>query len=630
MFYLLGLKGTNDMKRIIFKRDNNYSTKSKLLYNSCILCVVFVTVITKKVTLNRSELVDLSYLFLFICIFNLSFNEITYLYSSKNSKTREKFKIFIPAILYVLLIVTFFIKGNVNAILKILYLIYGVLLLVDTVKRVDFKTQKEEVVTKEKEKNIVIYGAGEAGIILAKEFLGNPKSPYNIVGFLDDDRDKIGKTIYGIKILGDRKEIKRLEKTNKVDKIFIAMPSVSSSELNKIVSEIKFYTKNRMDIKIVPGLLELLKDSLISTQLRDVKIEDILGRDEIKIDDENIKKIIEARVVMVTGGAGSIGSELVRQIARFKPSKLVALDINENDLYFLQLEIKRKYPEVNLVCEMCNIREREKLEFVIQNYHPKVIFHAAAHKHVPMMENNPEEAIKNNIFGTKNVVELANKYDVDRFVLISTDKAVNPTNIMGATKRACELIVRENIAKGKTKFMTVRFGNVLGSNGSVIPIFNRLLKEGRNLTVTHKEITRYFMTISEAVQLVLEAGAIGNGGELFVLDMGEPVKIYELAKAMIRLSNANVGIDIVGLRPGEKLYEELLYDVKKATKTSNKKIYISKSESVDDKTDVNYHLELLKEAVKVPEKERIKNIMKNFIRSYREVKNEQSSTIISA
>lgn len=618
------------VKKQIFEKSSDYSSKIKLVCNLIVLCVVFVTIITRKMYLNKTEMVDLGFLLLFISAFSFYSNDGVTFYPSRLSKVVQKIKFFIPILLYVLLGVLFFLNQSESLFLKILYMIYGIFFALELMKKVEMKSRQEQLYVKDKEKNIVIYGAGEAGMMLAKEFLNNPKSPYKIVGFLDDDKSKIGKSIYGIEILGDRKEIKSLEKTNKIDKIFIAIPSVSKSEINKIINEIKFYTKDRITIKIVPGLLELLKGSLISTQLRDVRIEDLLGRDEIRINYENIKKIIEDKIVLVTGGAGSIGSELVRQIARFNPARLIALDINENDLYFLQLELKRRYPNLDLICEMCNIRERTKLEFLLQKYQPKVIFHAAAHKHVPMMENNPEEAIKNNIFGTKNVVELAVKYRVDRFVLISTDKAVNPTNIMGATKRACELIVKKNSSKGLTKFMIVRFGNVLGSNGSVIPIFNTLLKEGRNLTVTHKEITRYFMTISEAVQLVLEAGAIGKGGELFVLDMGEPVKIYELAKTMIKLSNANVGIDIVGLRPGEKLYEELLYDVKKATKTSNKKIYISKSESADDETDVEYHLELLKEAVKVPEKERLKNIMKSFIKTYKEVKNEKDNTIISA
>ena len=337
------------------------------------------------------------------------------------------------------------------------------------------------------------------------------------------------------------------------------------------------------------------------------------------INDGSIRGLIEDRVVFVTGGAGSIGSELARQIAKYNPRKLVTIDVNENDIYFLELELKRKYPNLNLISEICNIREEEKVDFLFNKYRPNVVFHAAAHKHVPLMEHNPEEAIKNNIFGTKKVAECADRYGVERMVLISTDKAVNPTNLMGASKRACELVIEHmNKVSKNTKFMAVRFGNVLGSNGSVIPIFKKLIEEGKNLTLTHKDITRYFMTIPEAAQLVIEAGSLGNGGEIFILDMGKPVKIYDLAKRMIKLSNANVGIDIVGLRPGEKLFEELLYDVNSAIKTENKKIFITKIE--DGNVDITEFFTRLEECIHKPNVEHIKEVMKELVVSYKEVK----------
>ncbi len=355
-----------------------------------------------------------------------------------------------------------------------------------------------------------------------------------------------------------------------------------------------------------------------------------MGRDEILVNEANIGNLIENKVVLVTGAAGSIGSELARQIAKHKPKKLITLDINENDLYFLELELKGKYKDLKLQSEICNIREKEKLEILFRKYKPNIVFHAAAHKHVPLMEHNPDEAIKNNIFGTRNLGELATKYHVQRFVLISTDKAVNPTNIMGATKRSCELIIESMNKKSDTKFMVVRFGNVLGSNGSVIPIFKNLISEGKNLTITHPDITRYFMTIPEAAQLVIEAGALGKGGELFVLDMGKPVKIVDLARKMIKLSKANIGIDFVGLRPGEKLYEELLYDVRLATKTENNKIFIAKIDSIDIDVDLDYHLKKLEEAVKNPDIDEIKALMKNMVVTYKEENYEKNDQSLSA
>ena len=467
-----------------------------------------------------------------------------------------------------------------------------------------------------KKENIIIYGAGEAGITIAKEHLTNPDFPYNVIGFIDDDKKKIGTIIYNIRVLGDRGDLNFILSKEKIDKIFLAMPSIDSEKLKKIIRELKLQEK--VEIKILPTVSELFLDRSMTSQVRKIKIEDLLDREEIKINSGHIKNVIENKVVFITGGAGSIGSELARQISKFNPKQLINIDVNENDLYFLDLELRRKYPDLNLVSEICNIREKKKLEFLFDKYRPDILFHAAAHKHVPLMEHNPEEAIKNNIFGTKNLVECAERYEVERVVLISTDKAVNPTNIMGATKRVCELIIRDmNKRSKKTKYMAVRFGNVLGSNGSVVPIFKKLIEEGKNITLTHPDITRYFMTISEAAQLVIEAGSMGNGGEIFILDMGKPIKIYDLAKTMLKLSNSEVGIDIVGLRPGEKLYEELLYDTSIATKTENKKIFITPI--VDGHVDVNEYYEKLEKALENPKGEEIKKIMKNLVISYKEV-----------
>ncbi|MFR3819522.1 MAG: polysaccharide biosynthesis protein [Fusobacterium varium] len=476
-----------------------------------------------------------------------------------------------------------------------------------------YKTKNRYYVS---ETRTLIYGAGEAGAILAKESMTNPIFPYHIVGFLDDDPKKKDTYIYNIKVLGNRKNLEEVIKREKVSEVLLALPSLHSSDMRNIVDRIK--SVGNVEIKTVPTIAEILENRELASQLRKVKIEDLLGRDEITINDGNIRNLIEGKVIFVTGGAGSIGSELSRQIAKYSPKQLINIDINENSIYFLELEMKRKYPKLELVSEICNVREKEKLEILFKKYRPNIVFHAAAHKHVPLMEHNPEEAVKNNIFGTKNVAECADKYKVEKMVLISTDKAVNPTNIMGATKRACELVIQHmNKVSKNTKYMAVRFGNVLGSNGSVIPIFRKLLEEGKNLTLTHKDITRYFMTIPEAAQLVIEAGSLGNGGEIFILDMGKPVKIYDLAQTMIKLSNSDVGIDIVGLRPGEKLFEELLYDVNSAIKTENKKIFITKIE--DGEVDITQFFERLWQAGQHADIDEIKDIMKKLVVSYKEV-----------
>lgn len=463
--------------------------------------------------------------------------------------------------------------------------------------------------------NTLVYGAGEAGVALLRDALTNPNYPYHITGIIDDDRRKRGTYINGVKVYGDFYDLERVMKELSIETVIVAIPTIKREKVKEIIDLIKCC--GDIKIKILPSIDEIFQDENMTSQIRDVSIEDLLGRAQVLVNGDNIKEIIKDKTVFVTGGAGSIGSELARQIAKYNPKKLVTIDVNENDLYFLELELKRTFKNLDLQSEVCNIREQDKVELLFARYKPNIVFHAAAHKHVPLMEHNPEEAIKNNIFGTKKVAEVAIKYKVDRFVLISTDKAVNPTNIMGATKRGCEIVVEAMNKKGKTKFMAVRFGNVLGSNGSVIPIFKKLISEGKNLTLTHPDITRYFMTIPEAAQLVIEAGALGKGGELFILDMGEPVKIMDLAKTMIKLSNANVDIDIVGLRPGEKLYEELLYDVGAAQKTENNKIFITRI----DETDINLdeHLEALSIAIKNPKKNELKELMKKFVVTYREL-----------
>ena len=445
--------------------------------------------------------------------------------------------------------------------------------------------------------NVLIYGAGESGVLLVKESRINPNFPYRIVGFLDDNPNKKGGKVYGLKVLGGLEDVEKIIEKNDVSKIIISMPSVEQSKISSILKELN--KLKDISVKILPNVDNLIEEGNLSTQLRNIKLEDLLGREEIKINTKEVFDFIQDKIVFVTGGGGSIGSELINQIAKYNPKKIINIEINENASYLMELELKRKYPYLDYKTEIASVRDLDKLDMLFDKYKPEILFHAAAHKHVPLMENNPEEAIKNNIFGTKNVAECCLKYKLESVVLISTDKAVNPTNVMGATKRVCEMIFQKYSEKdSNTKFMAVRFGNVLGSNGSVIPIFSKLIEEGKNLTLTHKDIIRYFMTIPEAAQLVIEAATIGKGGEILILDMGEPVKIYDLAKNMIKLSGSNVGIDIVGLRPGEKLFEELLYDVNSSEKTSNNKIFITNMENEKVKVDIEDYYTILKDLIK--------------------------------
>ena len=445
--------------------------------------------------------------------------------------------------------------------------------------------------------NVLIYGAGEAGVLLVKESRINPNFSYRIVGFLDDNPNKKGGKVYGLKVLGGLEDVEKIVEKNDVSKIIISMPSVEQSKISNILKELN--KLKDVSVKILPNVDNLIEEGNLSTQLRNIKLEDLLGREEIKINTKEVFDFIQDKIVFVTGGGGSIGSELINQIAKYNPKKIINIEINENASYLMELELKRKYPYLDYKTEIASVRDLDKLDMLFNKYKPEILFHAAAHKHVPLMENNPEEAIKNNIFGTKNVAECCLKYKLESVVLISTDKAVNPTNVMGATKRVCEMIFQKYSEKdSNTKFMAVRFGNVLGSNGSVIPIFSKLIEEGKNLTLTHKDIIRYFMTIPEAAQLVIEAATIGKGGEILILDMGEPVKIYDLAKNMIKLSGSNVGIDIVGLRPGEKLFEELLYYVNSSEKTSNNKIFITNMENEKVQVDIDDYYTILKDLIK--------------------------------
>ena len=425
------------------------------------------------------------------------------------------------------------------------------------------------------QQRVLIYGAGMGGSLVANEYKRNPHLGKKIVGFIDDDQEKLGTVIGTLPVYGNREELETIIKNYDIDEVIIAIANLDHS----ILKSVSLTTKRLgVTLKMMPGLFELIDGKFNVGMIREVEVEDLLARDSIKLDYEGISDYLEHQVVMVTGGGGSIGSELCRQIMKFNPKQLIILDIYENNAYDLQNELLRQYPEINLVTLIASVRDRHRLDEIYETYQPNVVFHAAAHKHVPLMEVSPSEAIKNNVLGTLNTAELASEYNVKRFVLISTDKAVNPTNVMGATKRLCEMIIQAINVKSETEFVAVRFGNVLGSNGSVVPLFKKQIAKGGPVTLTHKDITRYFMTIPEAAQLVLQAGGFAQGGEIFVLDMGQPVKIYDLAENLIKLSgyepNVDIDIEVTGLRPGEKLYEELLMDEEGLTETRHKKIFI--------------------------------------------------------
>lgn len=470
---------------------------------------------------------------------------------------------------------------------------------------------------KEKPSNVLIVGAGSAGDIVIQELKNNPKLLKKPIGIVDDDIKKQCRRMHNVPIIGMVKDIDSIVTKYDIDEIIIAIANISRKDKKNIVEVCK---KTKCKLKTIPGIFEIIDGKVDIKKIRDVQIEDLLGREPVKVNLDEISGYLQNKVVLVTGGGGSIGSELCRQVSSLTPKQLIILDNYENNAYAIQQELVRKYgTSLNLITVIASIREEKRMDDIFKKYKPEVVFHAAAHKHVPLMEKNPSEAVKNNIFGTKNVAVLADKYKVKRFVLISTDKAVNPTNIMGATKRAAEMIIQTMNEKSETEFVAVRFGNVLGSNGSVIPLFKKQIEEGGPITITHPEITRYFMTIPEAVQLVIQAGAMTKGGEIFVLDMGEPVKIVDLAKNLIKLSGFEEDVDIciefTGLRPGEKLYEELLMSEEGLTDTSHEKIFIGKPISINvEKCKMN--LEFLKAIVDKERVELIDIIMRELVPTY--------------
>ena len=478
-----------------------------------------------------------------------------------------------------------------------------------------FRSLKHKQQNKNNSISVMVIGAGEAANVIIKEIVNSNFSTMVIRCIIDDDQGKWGRFIQGIKVVGGRDRIIECADIFGIDEIIVAMPSISRAQLSEILDICK---ETNCKLRALPGMYQLVNGEVSISKLRDVEVEDLLGRDPIEVDLNSILGYVKGKRVLVTGGGGSIGSELCRQIASHKPAQLILVDIYENSAYDVQQELMTKYPELNLVVLIASVRNTNRMNCIFETYKPEIVYHAAAHKHVPLMETSPNEAIKNNVFGTWKTAYAAAMNGTKRFVMISTDKAVNPTNIMGASKRICEMIIQTFNKHYDTEFVAVRFGNVLGSNGSVIPLFKKQIMAGGPVTVTHPDIIRYFMTIPEAVSLVLQAGAYAKGGEIFVLDMGKPVRILDLAKNLIRLSGYRVDEDIkiefTGLRPGEKLYEELLMAEEGMKETANKLIHIGKPIEIDE---MRFFVQLkeLKEASK-SESTDIREMIKEIVPTY--------------
>ncbi len=494
------------------------------------------------------------------------------------------------------------------AILTDIFLIGGIRFAYRSLRRIINRYRMSTV----ESRRILIIGDGEPGAVVVKEFKDHPELKSIPVAIIDDDKGKLGKKISGVPIVGQFADICSVVHKKRIDEIIIALPSFT----NKMIDEI--YDKclrTSCKVKIVPTFTQLIDESYVIPKIRNVNIEDLLGREPVDLDMGEISAYLEGKVVLVTGGGGSIGSELCRQVVLYKPKLLIILDNYENNLYEIENELHYMYGNLNIATVIANIREKDRLKGIFDQFRPEVVFHAAAHKHVPLMEASPGEAVKNNVFGTLNLAECSEKYGVKKFVLISTDKAVNPTSIMGATKRVAEMIIQTLNKGSRTEFVAVRFGNVLGSNGSVIPLFKKQIERGGPITITDPEVTRFFMTIPEAVHLVIQAGAMAKGGEIFVLDMGKPVKIYDLAKKLIELSgfkpDVDIKIEFTGLRPGEKMYEELMLEEEGLRTTQNNKIYITRPVF----TDFALLRSKIEEIVKIDmnDREKVMNYLENII-----------------
>ena len=513
-------------------------------------------------------------------------------------------------------------RTNMVAALMIMTAIVSYRVIIRLILTEAYKVQKDGGKLK---KNVLLIGAGEAATIILKTLKSTMKDAYNVIGLVDDNINKLNYAVSGVRILGTRNDIVKICQEKNVELILFTISNISNEERKNILN---ICQQTGCKVRILPGTKDLIQNKSLMDNFRNVEIEDLLGRDTIELDNKNIVKLIKNKVVLVTGGGGSIGSELCRQIIKYNPKKLVIVDIYENNLYDIEQELKYNYPNQNIYAIVASVRDKKRLNEIFEEFKPYLVFHAAAHKHVPLMENSPLEAIKNNVFGTYNVVNCSDEYEVKKCILISTDKAVNPTNIMGATKRLCEMIVQAKAKESKTEYAAVRFGNVLGSNGSVIPLFKKQIASGGPVTVTHKDITRFFMTIPEAVSLVLQAMTYAKGGEIFVLDMGEPVKIYDMAVKLIRLSgyepNVDMQIKVTGLRPGEKLYEELLMAEEGLEQTKHDKIYIAPPADITMK-DIEEKLKKLSTTIENcnnEQKEEIKNTIRSVVSTYKENKKE--------
>ena len=511
------------------------------------------------------------------------------------------------------------IKANILAfiLMTVAIISYRLIIRIILTRMIVLGSKKNKVLDIKK-KNLLLIGAGASARDIIKTIKTTMNDEYNIIGIIDDDKNKICYSISGVRVLGNKHKIIEICKNNDINMIFFTITQIDVKSKKEFLD---ICQKTNAKIRILPSTESFIKSKNIMQNLRDIDIEDVLCREPIKLDNSNITKLIENKVVLVTGGGGSIGSELCRQIMQYNPEKLVILDIYENTLYDIEIELKSKYGKDKIEAVVTSVRDKKALERVFKMYNPYLVFHAAAHKHVPLMEKSPLEAIKNNVFGTYNVVNMCDKYHTNKFILISTDKAVNPTNIMGATKRLCEMIIQAKNKVSKTEYVAVRFGNVLGSNGSVIPLFKKQIAVGGPITVTDKEITRYFMTISEAVGLIIQTITYAKGGEIFVLDMGQPVKIYDLAVSLIKLSglepHVDIQIEVVGLRPGEKLYEELLMEEEGLIKTRHKKIFIAQPSSIS-MNDIHQKLNELENILNDENYNEIKlkNVVQNVVPTY--------------
>jgi len=506
------------------------------------------------------------------------------------------------------------VNGGV-AIITILIMLLIRLFSKELYKSFSTKKQASDVPDGQNKKRVIVIGAGDAARLIVSSFSNRFTSPYEVVGLIDDDKSKQGKVMYGYKVLGGRESIISTCEKMDVDSIVMAIPSAYAEDRLEIL---KICSQTKCRVKTLPDISELL-ESPEKLSVRDIRIEDLLDRDPVVLDNKGISELVKDKTVLVSGGGGSIGSELCRQIMRFSPERLIIMDIYENNAYDIQMELNVKYPGNQPVALIASIRDAKRLDEIFDFYRPDIVFHAAAHKHVPLMETSPGEAIKNNVFGTYNLAKVSDKYKVEKFVMISTDKAVNPTNIMGASKRLCEMIVQCMETVSDTEFVAVRFGNVLGSNGSVIPLFERQIAQGGPVRVTHREVTRFFMTIPEAAQLVIQAACYAKGGEIFVLDMGKPVKIYDLAENLIRLSghtpNVDIKIEITGFRPGEKICEKLLMEQEGLEGTKHSKIFVGRPFTIE-MSELEEKLSLLKNAVETADNSKIRDIMEAVVPTY--------------